>query len=196
MDSVNTRDRIKAAALPLFAEHGFAGTSIAAIETAAGLAPRAGAFYRHFPGKEALFEELARERITETPDEFYIEGLKAFGDTRAELVALARRFEIAAERQKPYLRLIEETRLMESGRSFEQQANDAMLKALMEWVATKPAARGLDTDRLAALTLNVFGSWLFFLTKRQQGVDLAALDRDIVLGDWATRWSVMLDNVS
>ena len=66
----------------------------------------------------------------------------------------------------------------------------------MEWVATKPAARGLDTDRLAALTLNVFGSWLFFLTKRQQGVDLAALDRDIVLGDWATRWSVMLDNVS
>ena len=196
MSSVNTRDRIKAAALPLFAEHGFAGTSIAAIETAAGLAPRAGAFYRHFPGKEALFEELARERITETPDEFDIEGLKAFGYTRAELVALARRFEIAAERQKPYLRLIEETRLMESGRSFEQQANDAMLKALMEWVATKAAARGLDTDRLAALTLNVFGSWLFFLTKRQQGVDLAALDRDIVLGDWATRWSVMLDNVS
>ena len=196
MSNVNTRDRIKAAALALFAEHGFAGTSIAAIETAAGLAPRAGAFYRHFPGKEALFEELARERITETPDEFDIEGLSAFGDTRAELVALARRFEIAAERQGAYLRLIEEARLTETGRSFEQRANDAMLRALMEWVATKAAAGGLETDRLAALTLNVFGSWLFYLAKRQHGVDLAVLERDTVLEDWATRWSGMLDQAS
>ena len=196
MSNVNTRDRIKAAALELFAEHGFAGTSIAAIETAAGLAPRAGAFYRHFEGKEALFEELARERITETPDEFDIEGLSAFGDTRAELVALARRFEIAAERQGAYLRLIEEARLTETGRSFEQRANDAMLRALMEWVATKAAAGGLETDRLAALTLNVFGSWLFYLAKRQHGVDLAVLERDTVLEDWATRWSGMLDQAS
>ena len=196
MSRVNTRERIKAAALPLFAEQGFAGTSIAAIETAAGLAPRAGAFYRHFGSKQALFEELARERITETPAEFDFEGLKAFGDTRAELVALARRFEVAAERQRPYLRLIEESRLTESGRSFEQAANDAMLRALMAWVATKAAAGGLDTGRLAALTMNVFGSWLFYLTKRQQGVELAVLDRDTLLEDWASRWSGTLDRAS
>ena len=163
MNRVNTRERIKEAALPLLEEQGLAGTSIAAIETAAGLAPRAGAFYRHFPGKEALFEELARERITETPDEFDFEGLKAFGDTRAELVAIGRRFELAAERQQPYLRLIEESRLTESGRSFEQRANEAMFEALVNWVATKPAGAALDAERLAALTMNVFGSWLFFL---------------------------------
>lgn len=196
MSRVNTRARIKAAALPLFAEQGFAATSIAAIETAAGLAPRAGAFYRHFDSKEALFEELARERITETPGEFDFEGLKAFGDTRAELVALARRFEVAAERQRPYLRLIEESRLTDSGRSFEQAANDAMLLALMDWVATKAAADGLDTGRLATLTMNVFGSWLFYLTKRQHGVELAVLDRDTLLEDWASRWSRTLDRTS
>jgi AcrR family transcriptional regulator len=196
MSRVNTRERIKAAALPLFAEQGFAATSIAAIETAAGLAPRAGAFYRHFDSKEALFEELARERITETPGEFDFEGLKAFGDTRAELVALARRFEVAAERQRPYLRLIEESRLTDSGRSFEQAANDAMLRALMDWIATKAAADGLDTGRQAALTMNVFGSWLFYLTKRQHGVELAVLDRDTLLEDWASRWSRTLDRTS
>ena len=196
MSRVNTRERIKASALPLFAEQGFAGVSIAAIETAAGLAPRAGAFYRHFPSKEALFEELAREQVTETPDEFDFDGLKAFGDTRAELVALARQFEKAAERQKPYLRLIEETRLMEAGRSFEREANDAMLRALMEWVATKPAAIGLDPGRLAALTLNVFGSWLYFLTKQQHGVDLPILERERVLEEWATRWSDLLERPS
>ena len=196
MSRVNTRARIKAAALPLFAEQGFAATSIAAIETAAGLAPRAGAFYRHFDSKEALFEELARERITETPGEFDFEGLKAFGDTRAELVALARRFEVAAERQRPYLRLIEESRLTDSGRLFEQAANDAMLRALMDWVTTKAAADGLDTGRLATLTMNVFGSWLFYLTKRQHGVELAVLDRDTLLEDWASRWSRTLDRTS
>ena len=194
MNRVNTRERIKEAALPLFAEQGLAGTSIAAIETAAGLAPRAGAFYRHFPGKEALFEELAREHITETPDEFDFDGLKAFGDTRAELIALARQFETAAERQKPYLRLIEESRLTESGREFEQQANESMFEALVSWVATKPAGGALDTGRLAALTMNVFGSWLFFLGKRQQGIELAAIDRDALLEDWARTWSEALDS--
>jgi AcrR family transcriptional regulator len=193
MERVNTRDRIKAVALPLFAARGFAATSIAAIESAAGLAPRAGAFYRHFPSKEALFEEIAREWITETPDAFDFEGLRAFGDTRAELVALARRFEIAAERQAPYLRLIEEARLTASGLSFERQANAAMLEALMDWVGSKPAARGLEAAGLAALTLEVFGSWLYYLSKRQQGIELAALDRDILLADWANRWSRILD---
>ena len=194
MNRVNTRERIKEAALPLFAEHGLAGTSIAAIETAAGLAPRAGAFYRHFPGKQALFEELARERITETPDEFDFDGLKAFGDTRAELISLARQFETAAERQTPYLRLIEESRLTESGRDFEQQANEAMFEALVNWVATRPAGAALDRERLAALTMNVFGSWLFFLGKRQQGIELAAIDRDALLEDWARTWSEVLDS--
>jgi AcrR family transcriptional regulator len=193
MERVNTRERIKAVALPLFAARGFAATSIAAIESAAGLAPRAGAFYRHFPSKEALFEEIAREWITETPDGFDFEGLRAFGDTRAELVALARRFEIAAERQTPYLQLIEEARLTASGLSFERQANAAMLEALMDWVGSKPAARGLEAAGLAALTLEVFGSWLYYLSKRQQGIELAALDRDIFLGDWANRWSRILD---
>jgi AcrR family transcriptional regulator len=194
MTRVNTtRERIKAAALTLFAAEGYAGTSIAAIETAAGLAPRAGAFYRHFPGKQALFEELARERITETPDEFDFDGLKAFGDTRAELISLARQFETAAERQRPFLRLIGEIRLTESGRSFEQEANEAMLQALMNWVATKPAGEKLDSEDLAALTMNVFGSWLYYLTKRQQGIDLVSVDRGSLLENWAGTWSAILD---
>ncbi|MGR9093389.1 MAG: TetR/AcrR family transcriptional regulator [Gammaproteobacteria bacterium] len=196
MSTVNTRERMKAAALALFAEQGYAATSIAAIETAAGLAPRAGAFYRHFPSKEALFEELASERITETPGEFDFEGLRAFDDTRAELVTLARQFEKAAQRQKPYVRLIEEARLTEAGRSFEQKANDAMLRALMDWAGAKPAARGMGVRRLAALTMQIFGGWLFYLAKRQQGVDLPEIDRDTLLEDWASRWSNLLDQGS
>lgn len=193
MSKVNTRERIKAAALPLFAEQGFAATSIAAIEAAAGLAPRAGAFYRHFPGKEALFLELARECITETPDEFDFAGLADYPDTRTQLVALARQFERAAERQRPYLRLIGEMRLTESGHAFEARANARMLDALMQWTATRAAGAGLDKDRLAALTVSMFGGWLFYLGKRQQGIEPDAIDRDVLLEEWASRWARQLD---
>jgi AcrR family transcriptional regulator len=195
MSQVNTRDRIKEAALALFAERGFAGTSIGAIEEAAGLAPRAGAFYRHFPGKQALFEELARERITETPDEFDLGALTELGDTRAQLVALAQRFEQAAERQRPWQRLIEEMRLTAGGRAFEAAANEAMLRALMSWVGTKPAGRRLGEPALAALTMTVFGGWLLYLTKQSQGVDLDMIDRDVLLSDWAARNAKLLDRM-
>jgi len=38
------------AAIELFAERGFDGTSVGEIERAAGLAPRSGALYQHFKG--------------------------------------------------------------------------------------------------------------------------------------------------
>ena len=193
MTKVNTRDRLKQAALRLFTERGFAATSIAAIETAAGLAPRAGAFYRHFESKETLLEDLAREHITETPDEFDFEGLRGYGNTRAELIALARQFERAAERQQPYLRLIEEVRLTTAGKTFEADANEAMLDALAEWVASKPAAEGKDAPQAAALAVSVFGGWLFYLTKRGQGVELPAIERDVLIDEWASVWSSVLD---
>ena len=94
-----TRNRIKEAALALFLENGFARTSIGAIEKKAGLAPRAGAFYRHFSGKAELLGELAREKISETPDEFDFEGLMALKDTRAELLMIARTYERTGRRQ-------------------------------------------------------------------------------------------------
>jgi AcrR family transcriptional regulator len=64
MPKVNTRDRIMQAALKLFVEQGYQKTSIARIETEAGLAPRAGAFYRHFESKQALLVEIARSYVS------------------------------------------------------------------------------------------------------------------------------------
>lgn len=53
---VPTRERLLRAGLTLFARHGFTDTSVGEIEAAAGLQPRRGALYRHFPSKEALLE--------------------------------------------------------------------------------------------------------------------------------------------
>jgi AcrR family transcriptional regulator len=52
----NARERILTEAMRLFAEHGYERTSIADIQSAAGLAPGSGALYKHFASKEALLQ--------------------------------------------------------------------------------------------------------------------------------------------
>jgi AcrR family transcriptional regulator len=49
------RERILDAALVLFEEHGFDGTTVTAIEAAVGLSPGSGSFYRHFSSKSEVF---------------------------------------------------------------------------------------------------------------------------------------------
>jgi AcrR family transcriptional regulator len=61
-----TRGQLIEVATGLFADHGYEGTSIEAVLTAAGVSR--GALYHHFAGKEALFRavlETLSERITE-----------------------------------------------------------------------------------------------------------------------------------
>jgi len=41
--------------MALFGERGYRGTTVGAIEQAAGLAPRRGGLYRHFPSKQEVF---------------------------------------------------------------------------------------------------------------------------------------------
>ncbi len=193
MARVNTKDRIREAALKLFVADGYQKTSIARIETEAALAPRAGAFYRHFESKEALLADLAKSSISETREKFELEKLAAFGDTRSELVAIALKYEEASKREQPFVQLIDEIRVLKVGVDLENEVNDAMATALASWIETKPAAKGLSRKQLPALAVSVFGSWLFYLTKIQQGVTLASVDRDVLLNDWASRWADILD---
>jgi AcrR family transcriptional regulator len=62
---VSTRDRIVTAAIRLFAERGYLGTTVGDIEQAAGLSPRAGGLYKHFPSKEAVLEAGIERHVSE-----------------------------------------------------------------------------------------------------------------------------------
>ncbi len=85
-----TRARILAAALELFAERGFAGTSVGDVEAAAGLSPRSGALYRHFPSKGALLEAALAERMHEIESFDRRIDLIDLGDLRSELTLIGR----------------------------------------------------------------------------------------------------------
>lgn len=64
--TTSTRERIVAESLRLFAERGYAATSVAEIEAAAGLSPGAGGLYRHFRSKEEVLAAAVREHIART----------------------------------------------------------------------------------------------------------------------------------
>lgn len=49
----------------LFAQHGYATTSVAQIQQAAGMTPGSGALYKHFPSKHALLEAGVERFIAE-----------------------------------------------------------------------------------------------------------------------------------
>ncbi|MBM4266318.1 MAG: helix-turn-helix transcriptional regulator [Deltaproteobacteria bacterium] len=57
------------AALRIFAEKGFDGTTISEIERGAGLAAGKGGFYRHFPSKEAVFRAVVEREIERVASE-------------------------------------------------------------------------------------------------------------------------------
>jgi AcrR family transcriptional regulator len=55
----STRERILAAALELFAQHGFGGASMRELARRVGI--RESSLYNHFPGKAAILEAIMRE---------------------------------------------------------------------------------------------------------------------------------------
>ncbi|MER6575669.1 helix-turn-helix domain-containing protein [Nonomuraea sp. NPDC001023] len=62
----STRERIIDEALRLFAERGYAATSVAEIEAASGLSPGAGGLYRHFKSKYEVLAAAINEHAART----------------------------------------------------------------------------------------------------------------------------------
>src|SRR5437016_14675758 len=102
----STRQRIVDAAVELFARQGYTRTTVGQIEAAAGLTPRAGGFYKHFPSKTAVLEEALQAR-TERVDRV-IAGLDdgPLGDLRAELTMMARVALRELDAERPLLRIV------------------------------------------------------------------------------------------
>jgi AcrR family transcriptional regulator len=189
----DTRSKIRAAALRLFIERGYARTSIADIEKAAGLAPRTGGFYRHFPSKAALAAEIGQASIIETRRDLGFDGVLPLGDTRAELVLIARGYGRAFERQAPVAGLIAEVRSVKEIRDLEDRTDKDLTEAFVTWLAGKPYARGKSRADLVALTLQIVGSWTLYLQKRSSAACPPELTDERMLENWADLWARILD---
>lgn len=188
----DTADRLKQAARQLFLERGYGGTTIADIEAGAGLAPRSGTFYRHFKSKEALLVAIGEE-IIERPEEVLTEATLSLGDTRAELVLIARGYQQAAERQAPLRALIAETASLPGIQALVAEVEMELAERLGRWLALKPATQNMDAAEQCALFIQILGGWLFWMSKQGTAAFPPALDSQRMLDLWADRWATVLD---
>lgn len=153
-DGQRTRQAILDAALDLFGERGFFGTSLRDVAAAVGV--RESALYNYFPGKDALFEALIdaeqdtkRERLAaafDDPDD----------DPRAMLERLARLSleDFALPRQRQFFRIMmsDGLRLARAGRFNlvdRMSAGHLRIRDAMQRFIDRGWLRKADTEMLA-----------------------------------------------
>jgi AcrR family transcriptional regulator len=105
--SSTTRERIVDEAMHLFSQNGYAATSIAKIEAAAGLTPGAGGIYHHFASKEAVLTagiERQLARLGALRDIRNVLG--SLGDLKAELTLTARYVLAELDSESELLRIL------------------------------------------------------------------------------------------
>jgi len=147
--------------MTLFAQQGFAATSIGDIEEAVGLQPRRGALYKHFKNKQDLLEAAVRQHLDDaaaTAEELEAAALSsaadAPGNLRAIVVALAQRFLAEMDRLEELTRIIEHdrSRLDELIAEVKLRAVDLSYISAGRLVA-EVAPSGTDADATAVVLL-------------------------------------------
>ena len=102
-----TRERILDEAMRLFSEHGYAATSIAKIEAAAGLTPGAGGLYHHFASKEAVLAAGIERQLSRLAALREIrQVLGTLEDLKAELTLTARYILAELDSESELLRIL------------------------------------------------------------------------------------------
>jgi AcrR family transcriptional regulator len=141
--STATRDRIIDEAMHLFSQQGYAGTSIAKIEAAAGLTPGAGGLYHHFVSKEAVLAagiERHLGRLHALRD--IHRALTPLGDLKAELTLTAR-----------YILT-------------ELDSESELLRILAAEARNQPEMLSTAVDQLVNSTFDGFAAWIDERTER------------------------------
>ena len=155
----STRQRLLDAGLRLFAKRGFRGTTVGNVEEAAGLAPRAGALYKHFGSKRELLAAVVERHLVELQTVERIVDLLPLGDMRSELMLLCRWTLAEIDRQRELMLVFEKDgdslaelrgRFYEVGDLSYRVGVDYMRRMIKD----HPVMEGLDPEPLAAICMN------------------------------------------
>ncbi len=193
-----TRERILAAALELFAERGYEGTSIGEIEAAAGLSPRSGALYKHFASKEELFGAALGERLAAI-DEFNARlELTPLGDNRAELTLIGRwgLAELARERALVRVVMRDGARFPELADRFARTIVRRGIEISIATLERYAAERGAVVPDPEALGEVICASLVGFSLQRTLfGEAAAGVDEDRFIAAWVESCLTIVDNL-
>lgn len=192
-----TRQRILDAALKMFAERGYDGTSIAELERAAGLSPGSGALYRHFSSKRELLDAALGERMAEMQRMREQLQIGPLGDLRSELTVIGRwgLAELERERLLAAIVMREGARLPELVAGFRAAIVDpahAIARETLSRYAAGRSAHFADPESLAiALTSSIVG---FALQGQMLGRDFVAIGDEEFISAWVDMAEALIAN--
>jgi AcrR family transcriptional regulator len=144
------------AALKLFAEQGFKATTVGSIESAASLAPRSGALYQHFKGKQELLEAALDRELAGMDELTDAIAMFPLGDLRAEFTVLARWNLASLDRRAALTRFVRREADLLPQRLRSKLYDRLVAKPYAEivaWLDARFRDAGIDPPDLDALAL-------------------------------------------
>lgn len=193
--STSTRDRIVDEAMHLFSERGYAATSIAKIEAAAGLTPGAGGLYHHFKSKEAVLAagiERHLSRLDALRDIHRV--LTPLGDLKAELILTARYILTELDSESELLRILasEARNRPEMLTNAVDQLVNSTFDGFTRWIEDRTQQSQIDRDARAIAAVGL-GSLLSSRLLRDVIGIPAQVDDETLVNAWV---ALMLDALS
>jgi AcrR family transcriptional regulator len=157
-----TRERILDEAMRLFSEHGYAATSIAKIEAAAGLTPGAGGLYHHFASKEAVLAAGIERQLSRLAALREIrQVLGTLEDLKAELTLTARYILAELDSESELLRILasDVRNRPQVLKTAVEQLVSSMFTGFAAWIGER-AERAISTEEATAIASFGLGSLL------------------------------------
>jgi AcrR family transcriptional regulator len=184
--STPTRERIIDAAMRLFGERGYGGTSIAQIEAAAGLAPGSGGLYHHFRSKEELLTagiERHLQRLGALRDIRRL--LSGLGDLRSELTVTARYVLAELDRESELLQILaaEARARPHLVQAAAEQLIDATYAEFASWVAEQSGGR-MSAEQARTVAAVGLGALVSSRILRLLGMTAVVVDDEALLPVW------------
>jgi AcrR family transcriptional regulator len=193
--SSTTRERIVDEAMRLFSQQGYAATSIAKIEAAAGLTPGAGGIYHHFASKEAVLAagiERQLSRLGALREIRHVLG--SLGDLKAELTLTARYVLAELDSESELLRI-----LASDARNRPQLLTAAVEELVSStftgfatWISER-SERTISADEATALAVFGLGSLLSSRLLRDVLGIPAQVDDETLVDTWVALMIVALN---
>lgn len=182
-----TRERILDSALRLFADQGYEATSIGEIESAAGLAPRSGALYKHFASKRALIDAALAERFAAVDSLDERLALMPQNDLPAELLFAGRLCLLELEREGDLCRLVmkEGDRFPEIARAFHAGIVERGHEIARAWLRFRSESLGVELDDVDALAQVMTDALVGYVLQHHMfGPEAVAIERERVIAAW------------
>jgi len=178
----------------LFSQHGYAATSIAKIEAAAGLTPGAGGIYHHFPSKEAVLAagiERQLSRLGALREIRHVLG--SLGDLKAELTLTARYVLAELDSESELLRILasdarHRPRLLSAA---VEQLVSSTFTGFATWIGER-AERPIPAEEASAIATFGLGSLLCTRLLRDVLAIPAPVEDDVLVDTWVQMMTTAL----